>query len=50
MYSLSMAKSLGPDGCPTEFQQTFGEIIRPVTVDNYSLIYGSFPPHVHGFL
>lgn len=44
LCSLSMGKSLGPDGCPTEFQQTFGEIIRPVTVDNYSLIYGSVPP------
>lgn len=50
VHSLSMGKSLGPDGCPTEFQQTFGEIIRPVTVDNYSLIYGSVPPHLHGFL
>lgn len=50
MHSSSMGKSLGPDGCPTEFQQTFGEIIRPVTVDNYSLIYGSVPPHLHGFL
>lgn len=50
MCSLSTGKSLGPDGYPTEFQQTFGEIIRPVTVDNYSLIYGSVPPHLHGFL
>lgn len=37
------------------FQQTFGEIIRPVTVDNYSLLYGSVPPSstfvsVAGFL